>query len=105
LHVHVPQLGNRGVQMRQRLQSSVKPRPAWSTLSRVTCPTLVLWGMQSDLLSEQQARRMVEALPCGELVSVPDVGHAPTLVEPAAFTALERFLPRVTQREQAAPQS
>jgi hypothetical protein len=30
--------------------------------------------MQSEGLSEQQARRMVEALRRGELVSVPDVG-------------------------------
>jgi esterase len=78
---------------RQRLQAGVKPRPPWSTLTRVTCPTLVLWGMQSDVLSEQQARRMVESLPHGELVSVPDVGHAPVLLEPAAFEALQRFLP------------
>jgi pimeloyl-ACP methyl ester carboxylesterase len=77
---------------RQRVKSGAKARPAWSTLSQVTCPTLVLWGTQSDVLSEQQARRMVEALPRGELVSVPDVGHAPTLVEPAAFAPLERFL-------------
>ncbi len=81
---------------RQRVQGGVKPRPAWSTLSRVTCPALVLWGMQSDVLSEQQARRMVEALPRGELVSVPDVGHAPVLLEPAAFEALERSLPSAT---------
>jgi len=53
--------------------------------------------MQSDVLSEQQAGRMVEALPRGELVSVPDVGHAPVLLEPAAFEALERFLPSVTR--------
>jgi pimeloyl-ACP methyl ester carboxylesterase len=78
---------------RQRLQGGVQPRPAWSTLSRVTCPTLVLWGIQSDVLSEQQARRMVEALPRGELVSVPNVGHAPVLLEPAAYEALERLLP------------
>ena len=35
---------------------------------------------------------MVEALPRGELVTVPGVAHAPTLVEPAMLTALERFL-------------
>ena len=78
---------------RQRLPGGAKPRPAWSTLSRVTCPTLVLWGVQSDVLSEQQARRMVEALPRGELVAVPDVrartGPAGATL---AFEALERFL-------------
>ena len=38
---------------------------------------------------------MVEALPKGELVAVPGVGHAPTLVEPAVLAALDRFLTAV----------
>jgi pimeloyl-ACP methyl ester carboxylesterase len=68
-------------------------RPAlWPALQRVTCPTLVVWGTDSDVLSEAQARRMVQTLPKGELVTVPGVGHAPTLVEPAVAAALERFL-------------
>jgi hypothetical protein len=35
---------------------------------------------------------MVEVLPQGELVAVPGVGHAPTLMEPVVLAALERFL-------------
>ena len=46
----------------------------------------------SDVLSEDQAKRMTQALPNGELVAVPGVGHAPVLLEPAAFQALQRFL-------------
>ena len=61
-------------------------------LPALTTPTLVVWGTDSDVLSESQARRMVETLPKGELVTVPGVGHAPTLVEPAVVAALERFL-------------
>ena len=79
--------------IRQRVRVGAPERPAlWPALSRVTCPTLVVWGSDSDVLSESQARRMVEALPKGELVTVPGVGHAPTLVEPAVVAALERFL-------------
>ncbi len=55
-------------------------------------PTLVVWGTESDVLSEAQARRMVGALPHGELVEVSGVGHAPTLVEPQSLAALERLL-------------
>jgi pimeloyl-ACP methyl ester carboxylesterase len=40
---------------------------------------------------------MVDTLADGELVTVPGVGHAPTLVEPAVVTALERFLGRPTR--------
>ena len=56
----------------------VRP-PLWPALEALPCPTLVIWGTDSDVLSETQAKRMVEALPKGELVAVPGVGHAPTL--------------------------
>jgi pimeloyl-ACP methyl ester carboxylesterase len=77
----------------QRVRVGAPPRPAlWPALQRVTCPTLVVWGKDSDVLSEAQVQRMVETLPNGELVTVPGVGHAPTLVEPVVVSALERFL-------------
>ena len=79
--------------IQQRVQHGPPRRPAlWPVLQRLPCPTLVVWGMESDILSEAQARRMVEILPQGELVAVPGVGHAPTLMEPVVLTALERFL-------------
>ena len=79
--------------IRQRVRIGPPSRPAlWPALQRVTCPTLVVWGSDSDVLSEAQARRMAETLPSGELVTVPGVGHAPTLVEPVCVAALERFL-------------
>jgi pimeloyl-ACP methyl ester carboxylesterase len=79
--------------IQQRVQHGAPRRPAlWPVLQRLVCPTFVVWGMDSDVLSEAQARRMVEVLPHGELVAVPDVGHAPTLIEPVVLAALERFL-------------
>src|SRR6267142_3986791 len=70
--------------IQQRVKIGPPERPAlWPALQRVTCPTLVVWGSDSDVLSEAQARRMVDTLANGELVTVPGVGHAPTLVEPA----------------------
>jgi esterase len=85
--------------IQQRVKIGPPERPAlWPALQRVTCPTLVVWGSDSDVLSEPQARRMVDTLADGELVTVPGVGHAPTLVEPAVVTALERFLGRSARR-------
>ena len=85
--------------IQQRVQHGPPPRPdLWPMLAKVPCPTLVVWGTASDVLSEAQARRMVEVLPRGELVSVPDVAHAPTLVEPVVLNALERFLGAVASR-------
>ena len=80
--------------IQQRVQHGAPPRPPalWPVLQRLPCPTLVVWGTESDVLSETQARHMMEILPRGELVAVPGVGHAPTLVEPVVLAALERFL-------------
>lgn len=79
--------------IQQRLQRGAPPRPPlWPVLARVACPTLVVWGTESDVLSESQARRMVSTLPHGELVTVHGVGHAPTLIEPVALRALEHVL-------------
>ena len=79
--------------IQQRVQQGAPRRPdLWPVLERVPCPTLVVWGADSDVLSEAQARRMVETLPKGQLVAVPGVGHAPTLMEPTVLKALEQFL-------------
>lgn len=77
----------------QRVSRGAPPRPdAWPALARLQCPALVVWGSDSDVLSEAQARRMVETLAHGELVAVPGIGHAPTLVEPPVLAALDRLL-------------
>jgi pimeloyl-ACP methyl ester carboxylesterase len=64
----------------------------WEVLEALPCPTLLLWGTVSDVLSEEQARKIVQTLSNGTLAPVPGVGHTPTLDEPAAVEALERFL-------------
>src|SRR6266853_73653 len=67
----------------QRVKRGAPARPPlWPTLETLPCATQIVWGTDSDVLSEAQTKRMVATLPRGELVSVPGVGHAPTLVEP-----------------------
>src|SRR5205814_9388337 len=64
--------------IQQRVQHGAPPRPAlWPVLRSLPCPTMVVWGTESDVLSGAQAARMVGALPRGELVTVPGVAHAP----------------------------
>jgi pimeloyl-ACP methyl ester carboxylesterase len=80
----------------QRVKQGPPKRPQlWPVLETLQCPTQVIWGTDSDVLSEAQAKRMATALPKGELVSVPGVGHAPTLVEPPVLAALDRLLATV----------
>jgi pimeloyl-ACP methyl ester carboxylesterase len=62
-------------------------------------PVLILRGERSDLLTDDTARRMAEALKAdAELVTVPDAGHAPNLEEPEAQEAMDRLLDRVLER-------
>ena len=78
---------------RQRARDGAHGYPAlWPVLASLQCPTLLLWGTISDVLSEAQARKIVAALPHGTLATVAGSAHAPTLNEPDAAAALEAFL-------------
>ncbi|MEH6757724.1 MAG: alpha/beta hydrolase [Parasphingorhabdus sp.] len=66
---------------------------ALETLSNV--PTLILRGESSDLFSDATARKMLEKLNKAELVTVPRVGHAPTLEEPTSLDAIAALLQRI----------
>jgi pimeloyl-ACP methyl ester carboxylesterase len=66
---------------------------AWRRMAGI--PTLLLRGALSDLLSAETEQRMREEVPALETVLVPRVGHAPTLDEPVAVEAIDRFLTRL----------
>ena len=61
-------------------------------------PTLVVRGELSDLLSPATVERMAAENPALESVTVPRVGHAPTLDEPEATAAIDRLLKRVAKK-------
>ena len=58
-------------------------------------PSLAVRGEHSDLLSAATLERMTATVPELEAVTVPNVGHAPTLDEPEAIAAADRLLARV----------
>ncbi|MFD1611043.1 alpha/beta fold hydrolase [Sphingomonas tabacisoli] len=58
-------------------------------------PVLVLRGALSDVLAPATVERMTQVLPMAEAVTVPRVGHAPTLDEPDAVAAIDRLLAKV----------
>jgi len=62
-------------------------------LARV--PALFLRGGLSDLLSVGTLKEVARRLPAAEIVTVPRVGHAPTLTEPEALAAIHRLLAKV----------
>lgn len=62
----------------------------WSDLARIACPTLIVRGVESDVLSPPIAKRMLETLPDGRLVEIPDAGHTVPGDQPEAFLAAVR---------------
>ena len=62
----------------------------WESLKDT--PTLLLRGAISDLLSPEIVEKMRKVYPDFDYAEVPNVGHAPTLSEPAAWDAIEAFL-------------
>jgi pimeloyl-ACP methyl ester carboxylesterase len=67
--------------------------PAYEALAGV--PLLIVRGGKSDLLTAESLDEMVQRHPDAATVTVPDVGHAPTLDEPEVVAAIERLLARI----------
>ena len=64
--------------------------PAFTGLKSI--PTLVVRGALSDILASGSAQKMVDALDDARLVTIDQVGHAPTLDEPAAVAAITALI-------------
>jgi pimeloyl-ACP methyl ester carboxylesterase len=64
----------------------------WATYDGLQCPTLVIRGAESDLLSAETARAMTQRGPGARLVELPGIGHAPTLVHDEQIAIVRDFL-------------
>ena len=75
--------------------SAVPPElwPAFEALG--SAEVLLLRGALSGLLSPATFAEMQRRLPGAQAVTLPDVGHAPTLDEPEARTAIDAWLERI----------
>lgn len=77
--------------------AEVGPAPdLWAPFESLkTKPTLIIRGALSDLLSPEIVGKMRAVHPGFDYIEVPNVGHAPTLTEPAAWGAIEGFLANI----------
>jgi pimeloyl-ACP methyl ester carboxylesterase len=64
----------------------------WRSYDAVRCPTLVLRGAESDLLSRATAAEMARRGPQARVHEFEGVGHAPTLVQPEQVAVVREFL-------------
>ena len=60
----------------QRINGTAAPAvDLWPALERIACPTLVVRGTETDLLTAETARQMVDILQQGRLVEIQRAGH------------------------------
>lgn len=64
----------------------------WAAYDAIRCPTLLIRGAQSDLLTKDVAQAMTQRGPRPHLVEFPNVGHAPTLVHADQIALIENWL-------------
>jgi len=66
----------------------------WHVWSEVRCPTLVLRGAESDVLSHDTLVQMQSRRPGVEVLELPGIGHAPALMSDNQIAAVREFLLR-----------
>ena len=64
----------------------------WAAYDAITCPTLLVRGEKSDLLSRETAQAMTQRGPRATLVEIPNVGHAPTFLHEDQIAIARAFL-------------
>lgn len=62
----------------------------WPALRRITCPTLIVRGTDSDILSVEIGRQMLEAMPSATLVEIQRATHMVFEDNPDGFLAAVR---------------
>ena len=73
----------------QRQQKDVD---LWNLYDLIACPTLLLRGERSDLLTRETAAQMTARGPRARLVEIAGIGHAPTLLHADQIEIVRNFL-------------
>jgi pimeloyl-ACP methyl ester carboxylesterase len=64
----------------------------WAAYDAIRCPTLLVRGANSDLLSRETAEAMTQRGPKAKLVEIANVGHAPTFLHDDQIAIAKDFL-------------
>ena len=78
-----------GIPFRKGPLADIDLTPYWA---KVTCPTLLLRGAQSDLLLHDVAQQMIQRGPKPRLVEFEGIGHAPMLMAEDQIRVVRDFL-------------
>jgi pimeloyl-ACP methyl ester carboxylesterase len=77
-----------------KLKEAVKDWDFREVWDKIACPTLVLRGALSDLLSAELAAEMTQRGPKAELATFEGIGHAPALMAEDQIETIRRWLAR-----------
>lgn len=73
-------------------QSAVPDLQLWPLYDAITCPTLLIRGRESDLVSLEVFEEMQRRGPKAKGLQFAGVGHAPTLMHADQITPIQEFL-------------
>jgi esterase len=69
------------------------PERLWSALGKIACPTLIVRGAESDIVTVEVVQRMLQAIPGSRWVEISAAGHMIVEDNPAGFNrAVTEFL-------------
>ena len=73
-----------------------EPEKLWECIERITCPTFIVRGGDSDVFAEDTMERMLQTIPGSKAVTVPKAGHLVAGDNPSGLVeALQGWLPTV----------
>ena len=74
-------------------RSGIGPEGLWEDVRKIHCPTLIIRGGESDILTPEAANRLQAAIPNSRLTVVPGAGHSVMGDNPPGFNAaVQEFL-------------
>jgi len=73
-------------------QAKADEAALWAAYDAIRCPTLLVRGANSDLLSHATAQQMLTRGPKPQLVEIAGTGHAPTFINADQIAIARRFL-------------
>jgi len=75
------------------IRSGLGPEGLWEDVRKIRCPTLIVRGGESDILTPEAAQRLQAAIPGSRLTVVPGAGHSVMGDNPTGFNAaVQEFL-------------
>jgi len=76
----------------ENVKKGVADVDLWNFWDRISVPTLVFRGVESDLLSAATAQAMTRRGPRARIVELPGIGHAPALMAEDQIALIESWL-------------